>query len=132
MRFIVDKCEVSDYSINGELKCISLAERGIGMPRSQYLFTSAQREGELSISPMRQQRTINLNLWPRGAEMQITQVIYSDPATIVYWKDGTKTVVKCQEGDTYDKEKGLALCFMKKMLGNKSGDFNRTLKEWLF
>lgn len=29
------------------------------------------------------------------------QVIFHDPATIVYWADGTKTVVKCAEGDTY-------------------------------
>lgn len=58
------------------------------------------------------------------------KVIFNDPATIVLWNDGTKTVVKCQEGDTYDKEKGLALCIAKKALGNK-GNFNNEFKKWL-
>lgn len=60
----------------------------------------------------------------------IKKVIFNDPATIVLWNDGTKTVVKCQEGDTYDKEKGLALCIAKKALGNKS-NFNNEFKRWL-
>jgi len=60
----------------------------------------------------------------------IKKVIFNDPATIVFWNDGTKTVVKCQEGDTYDKEKGLALCIAKKALGNK-GNFNNEFKKWI-
>lgn len=39
----------------------------------------------------------------------IKQVIFNGPATIVYWKDGCKTVVKCQEGVANDYEKGLAM-----------------------
>ena len=27
-------------------------------------------------------------------------------ATIVFWNTGEKTVVKCQKGETFDKEKG--------------------------
>ena len=46
----------------------------------------------------------------------VKKVIFNNPATIVFWSDGTKTVVKCQEGDTFDQEKGLALCFMKKYM----------------
>ena len=57
------------------------------------------------------------------------KVIFHDPATIVYWPDETKTVVKCGEDDTYDKEKGLALCYMKKVLENK-GNYNEILKKW--
>lgn len=39
----------------------------------------------------------------------IKQVIFNGPATIVYWKDGCKTIVKCQEGAANDPEKGLAM-----------------------
>ena len=39
----------------------------------------------------------------------IKQVIFDGPATIVYWKNGRKTVVKCQEGSLNDPEKGLAM-----------------------
>ena len=57
------------------------------------------------------------------------KVIFNPPATIVIWADNTKTVVKCSEKDKYDFEKGLALCFMKRALGNKSGALNKVLKK---
>lgn len=63
-------------------------------------------------------------------DFRIKKVIFNNPATIVIWEDGTKTVVKCGKDDVYDKEKGLALCFMKKALGNK-GNFNNTIKEYV-
>ena len=50
--------------------------------------------------------------------------------TIVYWNDGTKTVVKCQDSDVYDTEKGLAMAISKKAVGNK-GNFNNIFKEWV-
>ena len=60
----------------------------------------------------------------------IEKVIFNKPATIVFWEDGDKTVVKCQDGDTYSKETGLAMCIAKKALGNK-GNFNDVFKEWI-
>ena len=60
----------------------------------------------------------------------IEKVIFNDPATIVLWSDNTKTVVKCQDGDSYSKELGLAMCIAKKHLGNK-GNFNETFKKWI-
>lgn len=58
--------------------------------------------------------------------------VWFNPAkgtTVVRWTDGSKTIVRCQEGDSFDKEKGLALCYMKRTLDNK-GNFNETLKKW--
>lgn len=49
----------------------------------------------------------------------IERVIFNDPATIVMWKDGTKTVVKCQNGEAFDQEKGLAMAICKKVYGLK-------------
>lgn len=60
----------------------------------------------------------------------IDRVIFNDPATIVIWADGTKTVVKCQPGDEYNKETGLAMCIAKKYLGNK-GNFNEVFKKFI-
>lgn len=72
--------------------------------------------------------------WPGGKPKRktygIRRVIFNDPATIVYWLDDTKTVVKCQPGDVYSKETGLALCIAKKFLGNK-GNFNDIFKQWI-
>lgn len=50
--------------------------------------------------------------------LKIKNVIFNDPATIVFWEDGVKTVVKCQKGDKFDPEKGLALAISKRVLGN--------------
>lgn len=65
-----------------------------------------------------------------GRNPEIKRVIFNDPATVVIWADDTKTVVKCQPGDTYSKETGLALCIAKKFLGNK-GNFNEVFKKWI-
>lgn len=67
---------------------------------------------------------------PRERRFDIKKVIFNNPATIVFWKDGTKTVVKCQGDEYYDKEKGLAMCFVKKIFDNK-GSFNDKLNEWI-
>lgn len=61
---------------------------------------------------------------------KIKNVIFNDPATIVMWTDGTKTVVKCQDDDVFDPEKGLAMAISKKALGNK-GNYCNELKKWL-
>ena len=61
---------------------------------------------------------------------EIKNVIFNDPATIVFWEDGTKTVVKCQDGDEFDPEKGLAMAIAKKAYGNKGGYCNK-MKKWL-
>ena len=77
------------------------------------------------------QRAFNLPvLSPYSRNPKIKKVIFNDPATIVIWSDDTKTVVKCQPGDTYSEELGLAMCISKKFLGNK-GNFNEVFKKWL-
>lgn len=60
----------------------------------------------------------------------IKNVYFNDPVTVVIWADGTKTIVRCQDGDTYSKETGLAMCFAKKALGNKGG-FNDVFHKWI-
>lgn len=60
----------------------------------------------------------------------IKKVIFNNPATIVYWTDGTKTVVKVGEGEIFDEEKGLAMAISKKFFGNKGNYYNQ-FKKWL-
>ncbi len=48
---------------------------------------------------------------------EIKEVIFNKPATVVYWKDGTKITVKCgNDEESFDREKAVAMCFLKKML----------------
>ena len=58
------------------------------------------------------------------------RVLFSGPATIVFWPDGTKTVVKCAEGDDviFDRKTAIMWCFMKKMFGTTS-HVNKMLDE---
>lgn len=62
--------------------------------------------------------------------IDIVDVIFHDPATIVFWSDGTKTVVKCQPGDKFDPEKGLAMAIVKKTMGN-TGSYCNIFKKWI-
>ena len=63
----------------------------------------------------------------------IKDVIFNPPATIVFWSDNTKTVVRAQDDESYDPEKGLAMAISKKMLGNKYDYYHTFLhyqKKW--
>lgn len=59
----------------------------------------------------------------------ISRVIFNDPATIILWADGTKTVAKTHGDDAFDPEKGFAVACAKKLLGN--GDaFRMVFAKW--
>ena len=82
-------------------------------------------ELDLSLYPYFKPNTTNTTKLP-----EIKDVIFNEPATIILWADGTKTVVKCQEGEGYDPEKGMAMAISKKALGNK-GNYCEVFKKWL-
>lgn len=51
---------------------------------------------------------------------EISKVVFNNPATIVFWEDGTKTVVKCMEGQEFNEYYGVACAIMKRFFGNNS------------
>lgn len=59
---------------------------------------------------------------------KVKKVIFNYPATIILWDDGTKTVVRCGDDEKFDPEKGIAMCLLKKMLGN-TGDYNNYIRH---
>lgn len=66
---------------------------------------------------------------PRLADIDnIKKVIFSGPCTIILWNDGTKTIVRCGPDDEFDKEKGIAMCILKKMFGS-SHQMSKWMKE---
>ena len=73
---------------------------------------------------------ISINQEKPRLDLGIKNVIFNDPATIILWNDGTKTVVKVQDGDRFDPEKGLTMAIVKKLLGNQ-GNYYNELKKWL-
>ena len=62
--------------------------------------------------------------------LSINKAIFNDPATIVFWSDGTKTVVKTRGNDKFDPEKGLAMAISKKYMGDEDGLY-KEFKKWL-
>ena len=68
---------------------------------------------------------------PPGPRFQTKRVIFDQKnrATVIYWADGTRTVVRCKEGTEYDKLTGLALCYMKKALRNSKQFFHEALRD---
>lgn len=64
--------------------------------------------------------------------LEITNVIFNPPATIVFWSDKTKTVVKCDyEQEKYDPEKGIAMAIAKKTMGDNKYEYYNVFKHWL-
>ncbi len=59
---------------------------------------------------------------PTKVNKYIDKVIFNNPTTVVLWKDGTKTVSKAHNGDVFDKEKGLAMCVIRKLCRNRNYD----------
>ena len=63
----------------------------------------------------------------------IKKVIFNDPATIVFWEDGTKTVVKCKDGDLFSYDTGIYAATLKKIFGESYSvykkDVNRIIEE---
>lgn len=53
---------------------------------------------------------------------------YNDTVTVVHWKDGTTTKSRCQNNDTFNKELGLAMCIIRKVVNNRS--YNKVFKKY--
>ena len=60
----------------------------------------------------------------KAEKSEPTKILIQGTATIIWWSDGTKTIVKCQKGDKMDPEKGIAMCVMKKFMGTNETHSN--------
>ena len=122
-------CKIFDIEVTistNELNTITLRKKDITLRKKD------ERGNEI---PVEKKSTIRYNCHTSVSASSISvpaikKVIFNYPATIVLWSDGSKTVVKCQDGEIYDPEKGLAMAISKKALGNK-GDYCEVFKKWL-
>lgn len=77
------------------------------------------------VACIREEKNMNCDI-----RSNIKDVIFNYPATIILWKDGTKTIVKAGEDEKYDPEKGFAMAVCKKMFGNE-GNYYKVFKEYV-
>ena len=94
----------------------------IDITLSPYPTTNKKKEAKKPVDSFETKQSTN-------RRVKIKDVIFSDPATVVFWNDNTKTVVKTRGGEKYDKEKGLAMAIIKKITGN-TGNYYEIFKEW--
>lgn len=48
---------------------------------------------------------------------EVKNIIFNDPVTVVFWNDGTKTIVRASNGDKFSKELGVIYSVFKKLYG---------------
>lgn len=111
--YVITDIHLASYNIASSRMVIHYCIRNIANGNEQQYVP----EDQLTIRPM------NYGL----ARNDIDKVIFNDPATIIIWKDGTKTVVKTAPGETYSKWAGMALCISKKLYGDR---FHRIFREY--
>lgn len=95
---------------------------------SLYCFIEDENEWK-KITSFEFEKTVKYSSIPYGY-LFVDKVVFNDPATIVFWKDGSKTIVKCGEDESFDPEKGLAMAIAKKAFGNQGNYYNQ-IKKWL-
>lgn len=66
----------------------------------------------------------------KGSGFGIKKVIFNPPATIVFWNDSGKTVVKCSEDDIFDPLAGIAFALMRKVYGKEYRKIEKFAKEY--
>lgn len=77
---------------------------------------------------MKKHYTVDLKKEKDMEEVTIKNVIFNPPATIVFWSNGDKTVVKCDAIEKFDPEKGMAMAISKHALGNNGSYYNEFIK----
>ena len=79
--------------------------------------------------PMREITNAVLIQAPRRPTANVKIIINEKKkTTVAIWGDGSKTIVKCQPGDEFDAEKGIAMCFVKRSFNNR-GCYNDWMRE---
>ena len=123
--FMMTRDDGTIYEVTGSVEEVSVGE----------LFVSAWADNE-NYYPLNVAETLTIRL-RRDLSFHGTshglftpkRIIHNGPALIVFWWDGTKTVVKCHNED-FDVEKGLAMALCRKMWGrSRTEHFLKKVEE---
>ena len=76
--------------------------------------------GTAPLHPSANRQSFRLLNYEPADHLNVDRIIFSPPATIVFWKDGTKTVVKCAKGEPFSEYNGFAAALLKKVFGSNS------------
>lgn len=114
---------------NGQLSYILALAKYRRSVKVDEAFSDASESEKYATSDVATTKALHDYRHP-GNGLKVVKVIYNKPATIVFWNDGTKTVVVCDKKDKYDPEKGFFIACTKKLFGNDykaGGKINKAL-----
>ena len=83
----------------------------------KFSRTSSDKSDFVSMNDLRHKINVQHEI---NKMLGVKRVIFNDPATIVFWKDGTKTIVKCSENEKFNPYVGFCAAVTKKVYGNNS------------
>ena len=94
--------------------------------KNEIIYTKSLEKAEYggTLSPI----YINDTYGTLGNKVYITKVLYNNPATIVFWSDGTQTRNICPKDTFYNPDTGLAFCMLKKLMGNT--EMAKLFNDW--
>ena len=127
MERIMDSMEISYFDGNGRVRLVPEYVRVIQDEMRRYNFGITAVPDEYIDKEVRYDKMF---IGGRNKHLQIKNVVFNDPATIIFWNDGTKTVVKC-ENEPFDPEKGMAMAVSKKFLAENQGNYYDIFKKYL-
>ena len=70
---------------------------------------------------------LSLNTVAFNKQVKPTKVHFSNKTTVLIWSDGTKTISKCSEEDTFNKLTGFLVCYYKKMNDVSNNELSRLI-----
>lgn len=122
---IIYACETAINTIYNTVT--KIAENRDGLDIANYSLDEWNRIKNYILNDEKVTKELSNNM--NNSKFEIKEVKFNGPATIVFWKDGTKTVVKCGPHDKIDYEKGLAMAITKRALGD-NGHYYETIKKY--
>ena len=96
---------------------------------TKYLLPLSTRRSNTKTKMLKEM--LNSMYGAKAFKYDIKKVIFSGPCTIIFWQDGTKTMVRQQGEAILDQEKGLAMAIAKRVYGDK-GNYNNVFKRWIY
>ena len=81
-------------------------------------YTTTLNDSYISVLTKQDNKSVNKEKGQMNKK--IKKIILNNQATVIFWNDNSKTVVKCMDGEKYNPLNGIAIAFMKGILDKKT------------
>lgn len=127
---IKDVNSVQSIIVNGQNIWPFSESQGFADAEIIYNYEILKKKYEEAVRREEKRKKERNRLKNKNLRELVKDIVFSGPCTIIFWSDGTKTMVRCTDEDYYDQEKGILACMAKKLFGN-THVYNDILKEYV-